>query len=64
MNQPLCYFLAYKKVCLVQRQRIKLIKSLEREKNKSTDFLKSLVFYRLQKTGVVPKDNFARLKNH
>jgi hypothetical protein len=49
MNQAFYYFIAYKKVCLVQRQRIKLIKSLEREKNKSTDFLKSLVFYRLNK---------------
>ncbi|ABM75195.1 Conserved hypothetical protein [Prochlorococcus marinus str. NATL2A] len=34
---------------MVERQRIKLIKSLEREKNKSTDFLKSLVIYRLPK---------------
>ncbi|KGG19414.1 hypothetical protein EV03_1796 [Prochlorococcus marinus str. PAC1] len=34
---------------MVEKQRINLIKSLEREKNKSTDFLKSLVIYRLPK---------------
>ena len=42
-------FFTYKEVALVEIQRMKSIQSLEREKKKSTDFLKSLVIYRLSK---------------
>ena len=63
MNQPLYYFLAFKIVSLVHRQKNKLKKVLKEKKTNQPILLNLWYLIVYIKTGVVLKDNFARLKN-